>query len=216
MDILEIFPISLAADRAETFVHHDLGKTDDGIERRADLMADFCKELGLCRGSLFSRASGVDQFLLAPLPGSNIAEHCTHFFAVLDTTHGDVQRDKATLAHSSDYFITRIQHAGTDVACEPIEMVEYGAPTFGYQQILHRKSDQIGRLVAKKRFGAPVGGEHAAGGIEHEHSIRGGVEDSSKLVVLATQCNDVRRCGINCGVGIDYKQQGILAIPRQT
>ena len=45
----EILPVALVADRAELFLRHDLGKADDGVERRSDLVADLGEEVGLGR-----------------------------------------------------------------------------------------------------------------------------------------------------------------------
>ena len=49
MDVLEILPIALVADRAEALLHHHFGKSDDGVERGADLVADLGNEIGFRR-----------------------------------------------------------------------------------------------------------------------------------------------------------------------
>src|SRR4029078_3220329 len=105
VDVLEILPVAFAADRAETLVHHHFGKTDDGIERRSDFVADLGKKFGLRRGRLLGRALGVDQFLFAALPGGDVAQNHAKFLAVLDAPDRDMQRDKPALAHAPDYFV---------------------------------------------------------------------------------------------------------------
>lgn len=44
MDVVRIFPVAVAAERAEHFLTHDFGKADNGVERRAQLMAHVRKE----------------------------------------------------------------------------------------------------------------------------------------------------------------------------
>ncbi len=39
-DVLHVFDVALVAERAEPFADHDFGESDDGVERRADLVAD--------------------------------------------------------------------------------------------------------------------------------------------------------------------------------
>ena len=45
MDVFEVVFVALVADRAKTLVPDHFGKTDDGIERRADFMTDFRQKL---------------------------------------------------------------------------------------------------------------------------------------------------------------------------
>ena len=51
---LRYSPVAVVADRAEALVHHDFGKADDRIERRADLVADLGEEFGFRGGGVFS------------------------------------------------------------------------------------------------------------------------------------------------------------------
>src|SRR5271169_3039485 len=74
-DILDVFDVTLVAERAEPLADHHFGKSDDGVERRADLMADPRQQIGLgVRGALGQTAS-LAQFALALLGLREIAEH---------------------------------------------------------------------------------------------------------------------------------------------
>ena len=46
-DVLHVFDIALVAERAEALADHHFGKADDGVERRADLVADPRQHVGL-------------------------------------------------------------------------------------------------------------------------------------------------------------------------
>ena len=46
---LHVLAVALVADRAELLLHHHLGEADDGVERRADLVADLGEEIGFRR-----------------------------------------------------------------------------------------------------------------------------------------------------------------------
>ena len=74
-DIIGIFHITRMADRPETFGRHHVGKADDGIERRADFMADARQEIGLVGIGGFRRPLGVAQFFFGALPLGNVANH---------------------------------------------------------------------------------------------------------------------------------------------
>ncbi len=59
MDILHIAPITCIADRAETFLQHQFGEADDGIERRTHLVADLGQKVEALRGQIGRRLFGV-------------------------------------------------------------------------------------------------------------------------------------------------------------
>ena len=49
VDVLEIVLVALVADRAETLLHHHFGEAEDGVQRRADFVADLGEKIGLGR-----------------------------------------------------------------------------------------------------------------------------------------------------------------------
>ena len=74
-DVAEIFAVAIVLDRAEPLLDHHFGKADDGVERRADLVADARQELRfLARVGLGGAARG-DQFRLGALPVRDVAQH---------------------------------------------------------------------------------------------------------------------------------------------
>ena len=56
MDVAEIFAVALVADRAEALLDHHFREADDGVQRRADFVADLGEEVGLLRARLLGLA----------------------------------------------------------------------------------------------------------------------------------------------------------------
>src|SRR5581483_6943320 len=74
VDVAQIIAVTLIADRSEALVHHHLREADDGVERRADLVADLGEKLGLAGDRLVGLALGFVQLLFGLLPGTHVAE----------------------------------------------------------------------------------------------------------------------------------------------
>ena len=125
VDILEILPVTFAADRAKAFLHHHFGKADDSIERCANFVADLGKKLGLRCGCLLGRDPGVDQFIFAALPGGDVAHYRAKLLAILDAPDRDMQRNKAALAHAADCFVAGIERIDAVAPGRPLEMLEH-------------------------------------------------------------------------------------------
>src|SRR5688572_13396074 len=96
-DVAEIFAVALVLHRPEALLDHHLGEADDGIERRADLVADARQKLRLLPGSGLGRAPGGDQLGFRPLPVGDVAQHHAETAALLagNPPHGHEQRDGA-------------------------------------------------------------------------------------------------------------------------
>jgi len=88
VNIVQVAPIALVADRPETLAHHHLREADDGIERCADLMADLGEEVRLLSVRCLCRPPRRDQFLLDVLPVGNVAEHRAVLVRRADPPHG--------------------------------------------------------------------------------------------------------------------------------
>ena len=101
VDVLEVFLVAVVADRPETLLQHHLGKADDGVERRADLVADLGEEIGFLGARLLGRALGADQLALGLLEGGDVAQDGAELAVrpIAQTAHGHEERDRAALAH---------------------------------------------------------------------------------------------------------------------
>ena len=112
-DVLHVLDVALVAERAEPFADHHFGKADDGVERRAHLVADPRQHVGLGVG----RAIGQPPRLAAvrsALPGlRQVAEHREEIRAVgPGASHGHRQRDQAAAALAAQHVAAVIEQAG--------------------------------------------------------------------------------------------------------
>src|SRR5438876_1013821 len=67
-DVLHVFDVTLVAERAEPFIDHHFGEADDGVERRADLVADPRQHVRLGARRAIGQPPRLSQFALA-FPG---------------------------------------------------------------------------------------------------------------------------------------------------
>ena len=75
VDIAQILAIALRSDGTEAFFQHHLRKPDDGVERRANLVAHTGQEVGLVRVRLFGGVTRGDQVVFGLLEGGKVPEH---------------------------------------------------------------------------------------------------------------------------------------------
>ncbi|MNI56350.1 hypothetical protein D3C73_1113450 [compost metagenome] len=73
-DIVRIFDIAGVADRPEPFRCHHVGKADNGIQWRADLVAYMRKELALVRIGRFRGPFCGAQLVFGPFPLGDVAD----------------------------------------------------------------------------------------------------------------------------------------------
>src|SRR5262245_12576513 len=155
VDVLEVLTVAIVADRAEAFVHHDFGKADDGIERRADLMADLREKVGFCRGRPLCLALAIEQVLLRALPLGDVAQPRAEFAGAFgNSAHGHEQRDQPALTYAADHLAAVVEHAGHAVERKPVEVIERGAATLRREQLAERLADELAALVTEQRLGA--------------------------------------------------------------
>ena len=152
VNVLEVLLVAVVADGAEALVHHHFGKADDGVERRADLVADLGEEFGFGGRGALGLLARIDQFFLGALPGGDVAQHRAEFIAVLDPPHGDVERHQPALAHAADRFAPGIEQAVAAAARQPVEIVERDAPAFRREQFAEAQFGEIGGVVAEQRL----------------------------------------------------------------
>ena len=111
-DVLHVFDIALVAERAETLADHHFGKADDGVERRADLVADPRQHVGLGVGGAIGEPPRLAQLALAFLGLREIAEHREEIRTVGPrAAHRHRQRNEAALAHAAQHLAAVIEQA---------------------------------------------------------------------------------------------------------
>ncbi len=128
-DVLHVFDVTLVAERAEPLFDHHFGKSDDGVERRADLMADPRQQVGLGVGRAIGQPPRLAHFALAFLGLRQIAEHGEEIRPLgLRPSHGHRQRDQAAAAHTAQHLAAVLEQAGDALAVGAVEIVLDRAP----------------------------------------------------------------------------------------
>jgi len=144
-DIVGVFHIALAADRPEALLGHQLRETDNGVEGRADLVADAGQELALERAGVFRLQLGIPQFLLGALPLGDIAHHRAVAIGARQVADGHEQRQKASGRLAADDFAPVIEHACNTRSGQTGKIVLHGALAFMGKQ--HGKGPAAGVVV---------------------------------------------------------------------
>ena len=181
-DVLHVFDVALVAERAEAFADHHFGKADDGVERRAHLVADPGQHVGLGVGGAFGQPPRLAQFALG-LPGlRQVAEHREEIRTVgAGAAHRHRQRDDAALALAPQHLAAVIEQAFDAGRLDGGEIVEHAVPAFRREQIGQIALREFVAVMAEQRFGAAVGGMDVAVGVEHHDAFGRGVEDGGEV-----------------------------------
>src|SRR6185312_1759241 len=124
VDVLQVLPVTLIADRAETLVHHDFGKADDGIERCANFMADLRDKFGFRDRGFLGCLLGIRELFGGVLPCGNLAKYHAQLFSALNATHSDMKRNQSSLTHTSDCVVPGVEDTRATAVCEPVEVLE--------------------------------------------------------------------------------------------
>ena len=112
-DVLHVFGVALIAERAEAFADHHLGKADDGVERRAHLVADAGQHVGLGVGGALGEPPGFAQLAFAVLGLRQVAEHRKEIRTVgARASHRHRQRNEAALALAPERLAAVFEQAG--------------------------------------------------------------------------------------------------------
>ena len=195
-DVLHVFDVALVAERAEALADHHFGKADDGVERRAHLVADPRQHVGLGVGGAIGQPPRLQQFALALLALRQVAEHREEIRTVgPGASHGHRQRDDAAVAHAAQHVAAVIEQAGDAGALDAGEIVQHRALAFRREQFGEIALHEVGAVIAEQRFGAAVAGIDVAFGVEHHDAFGRGVEDGAELLGIGVA--DRRRFG--CG-----------------
>jgi hypothetical protein len=183
VDVLDVVPVALVADRPEALLEHDLGKTQDGIERRADLVADLGQEIRALGARLLGGALGRRQFALRLLEGGDVAQHGAIFAlrALSDAPDRHEERDDAALADAAQNLATVVEEARHAVVSEPLEIFERREMALGGQQGGQTFARDFVLVVAEQRLRRSVERQDAALLVQHEDAVGGGVQDGGQL-----------------------------------
>ncbi len=204
VDVAEIAPVAVAADRAEALLHHHFGKADDGVERRPDLVADLGEEIRLLRiGGLGGAARG-DKLLLDILPVGDVAKHGAVLAGLAKPADGHEQRDEAAARHPADHLAAVIEDARDAVRGEPVDIVERRLAALLGEEIGERLARHVRRLDAEQRLGGAVDAGDASVALDHHDAVGGRVEDRLQFVdALAASPSALGVTGGVCRLGRD-------------
>ena len=193
-DVLHVFDVALVAERAEPLADHHFGKADDGVERRAHLVADPRQHVGLGVGGALGQPPRLAQFALGLLGLRQIAEHREEIRPVgARASHRHRQRDDAALALAAQHVAAVIEQAGDAGDFDAGEIVEHRVPAFRREQVGEIAPRQFVAVMAEQRFGAAVGRIDIALGVEHHDAFGRGVEDGAEFFGIGVA--DRRRFG---------------------
>ena len=193
-DVLHVFDVALVAERAEPLADHHFGKADDGVQRRADLVADPRQHVGLGVGGAIGQPPRLAQFALALLGLRQIAKHREEIRPVGPrASHRHRQRDDAALAHAPEHLAAVIEQAGDAGALDAGEIVEHRVLALRREQVGEIALHELVAVIAEQRLGAAVGRIDVALGVEHHDAFGGGVEDGAEFFGIGVA--DRRRFG---------------------
>ena len=182
-DVLHVFDVTLVAERAEPFADHHFGKADDGVERRADLVADPRQHVGLGVGRAIGQPPRLLQFALAFSDLRKIAKHREEIRAVgPGASHGHRQRDQAAPAHAAQHVAAVIEQAGDAGALDALQIIPDHALAFRREQFGEIALHEFGAVIAEQRLGAAVARIDVALGVEHHDAFGRGVEDGAEFL----------------------------------
>ena len=182
-DVLHVFDVALVAERAEAFADHHFGKADDGVERRADLMADPRQHVGLGVGGAIGQPPRLLQLALVFSGLRKIAKHREEIRTVgPGPPHGHRQRDDAAAAHAAERVAAVVEQAGDAGALDALQIILHHALAFRREQIGEIALHEIVAVVAEQRFGAAVARIDVAFAVEHHDAFGGGVENGAEFL----------------------------------
>ena len=182
VDVAQIVAVALVAERPELLVDHQLRKPDDGVERRADLVADARQELGLLRGGIFGLGTGLGEFLLGALPLGDVADDGAEAALSGQAADGHEQRDEPALRLAADHLAAVIEDARDAVVRQAGEIVARGTLAFDREQRRERLAGQLVGVVAEQGFGRPADRADRALAGNDDDAVGGGVDDRPQLV----------------------------------
>ena len=156
-DVLEIFAVTLIAERAEPFPDHHFGKAQDCIQRCADLMADPRQHVGFGIGGAAGEPARFMQLAFAFFDIRQIAEHREEIRALrLRSSDHHRDRDQSTAAHARQHVAAVIEQAREVGAVNAFQIVAHRSLAFRREQRGEVLLHQFVAVIAEQRFGTAV------------------------------------------------------------
>ena len=184
-DVLHVFDVTLVAELAEPLADHHFGKTDDGVERRANFVADPRQHVGFRA----RRAIGLPrrrQRLVRTLAGLRKDPRNT---AKKFGSSGRVRPilidnwDHAALARAAEHVAAAIERArvvgGSWIVSRQSRIM---ALALRRKQVGEIALHEFGPVITEHRRGAAVASMDIAFGIEHRDALGRGVEDGAEFL----------------------------------
>ena len=185
VDVAHVVAIARIADRAEALVHDDFGEAENGVERRADLVADLGEEVRLQRAGAFGLATGVAEFALDLLPGREIAQDGAEFrrrAAKAAERHED--GDRTALMGARHELATVVEYALHAARLHAVEIGGGGLLAFLRDEDGERLAGDLVLVETEQGLARAIERENAALAIEHGDAVGRRVEDGVQFARL--------------------------------
>ena len=157
-DVLHVFDVTLVAERAEAFADHHFGKADDGVERRADLVADPRQHVGLGAGGAIGQPPRLRNSLSLFLACDRSRNTAKKFGPsarvrpmVIDSGMMPPLRSRA------QHLAAVVEQAGDVGRLDAGEIFEHAVLAFRREQLRQIALHKFVAVIAEQRFGAAVG-----------------------------------------------------------
>ncbi len=188
-DVAQVVAVALAADGAELLLQHHLGKADDGVERRADLVADRGQEIRLLGARPLGLAAGPHQLGLGAPRGRDVAQDRGDA-ARRPARHrrqGEDQRERTVRPPGHDLVAGRRGGPGA----RPQQGGLGRRAALGREQADQGFARDLPGIGAEEALRAPVHADDAALLVEHHHPVGDGVEDRGRLAQVGVAVGEM-------------------------
>lgn len=91
LDVAQILQVALVADGAEAFRGHHIGKADDGVQRRAQFVADIGEEAAFMQAGVFGLSPRRHELFLDALPMPDVPDDDAPAAPCAEPADGDEQ-----------------------------------------------------------------------------------------------------------------------------
>ena len=114
VDVLDVILVTLVADRTETLLQHHFGEAQNGVQGRADLVADLGEKIRFRSACGFGGLARGDQAPFGVALTAEVANERAKFgrFARTDARQRQRQRDRSAAAIAPDHLEWTIDRFG--------------------------------------------------------------------------------------------------------